>query len=116
MTPQQLHILQHSLGVDQYGRGTMYRNHFVTGTGSLDHPDCMALVEAGFMTRHDGEKLPFGGDDYFQVTKAGKKAMQAQSPQPPKPTRGQARYQRYLDADSGLSFGQWLKSSAWARP
>lgn len=29
-----LNILQHSLGLDEYGRGTPYRNHFVTGEGS----------------------------------------------------------------------------------
>ena len=51
MTPEQLHILQHSLGLDEYGRGTMYRNHFVTGEGSLDHPHCVALVEAGLMNQ-----------------------------------------------------------------
>src|SRR6478609_3022343 len=48
MDCKQLHILQHSLGLDEHGRGTMYRSHFVTGEGSKDHADCMALVEAGY--------------------------------------------------------------------
>ncbi len=31
MTPRQLEILQHALGVDKYGQGDMYRNHFCAG-------------------------------------------------------------------------------------
>ena len=34
-----LHILQHSLGLDKYGDGNQYRNHFVTGPGSTDFDD-----------------------------------------------------------------------------
>lgn len=65
----QLHILRHSLGLT---RGKeMFRNHFVTGEGSSDYPDCCALVDAGLMTRHKGNELS-GGDDWFIVTDAGK--------------------------------------------
>lgn len=105
-----LHILQHSLGVDQYGQGEQYRNRFVTGEGSTDHPTCMALVDAGLMTRHDGSSLPFGGMDLFYVTDAGKAFVAQNSPEPPKLTRSQQRYRRYLDADSSASFGEWLRS------
>jgi hypothetical protein len=74
MTSEQLHILQHSLGLDRHGRGEMYRNHFVTGEGSKDHPACMALTKAGLMRRRANVEL-FGGDDIFAVTDEGKAAV-----------------------------------------
>jgi hypothetical protein len=74
LSEAQIHILRHSLGVPDPGQTNMYRNHFVTGEGSLDHPDCMALVEAGLMTRHRGN--PVTGDmDLFLVNDAGKRAV-----------------------------------------
>lgn len=73
ITKNQLHILRHSLGLT---RGTeMFRNHFVTGEGSSDYPDCCALVDAGLMTRRKGNELS-GGDDWFIVTDAGKQIAQ----------------------------------------
>lgn len=114
MDAKQLHILQHALGLDEFGRGTMYRSHFVTGEGSKDHSDCMALVEAGFMGVR--KNLPLaGGDDGFWVTEAGKRAAVENSPPPPKLTRSQQQYQAYLDADSSLSFIDWLKMIARRR-
>jgi len=115
-SPAELHILQHSLGVDQFGRGHRYRKHFVTGEGSLDHPACISLTEKGLMVRRDGSPLT-GGDDLFLVTPAGERHVTDHSPSPPpkpKLTRSQLRYARYLDADSGLSFGEWLKTD-WGR-
>lgn len=74
----QLCVLRHALGLDDRGRGTMYRGHFVTGEGSDDFPHCAALVEAGFMQRRAGSALT-GGDDLFLVTPAGRaKAREAQ--------------------------------------
>jgi len=102
-----LHILQHSLGVDRYGRGERYRNHFVTGEGSLDYENCIALVSDGLMSRRSGSPLT-GGDDLFTVTDAGKRFVTEHSPAPPKLTRSQARYQRYLKADTDHSFREWL--------
>lgn len=104
----ELHILQHSLGVDQYGRGRQYRNHFVTGEGSTDHPFCMALAEKGLMTRRPGSELT-GADDLFLVTDSGRRWMQENSPVPPKLTRSQQRYRDYIEVDSSLSFGEWIK-------
>lgn len=83
MDAGELHILQHSLGLDQYGRGTFYRNHFCTGEGSLDHPVCMSLVDQGFMTRRANIEM-FGGMDMFYVTPLGRDAAVAHSPKPPK--------------------------------
>ena len=81
MDAKQLHVLQHSLGLDQYGRGSMYRSHFVTGEGSIDHPICMQLVALGFMSRRANVEL-CGGSDVFNVTEAGKQATIANSPKP----------------------------------
>lgn len=114
MDAKQLHILQHSLGLDQHGRGTFYRNHFVTGEGSKDHADCMSLVVAGFMTVRSGNELS-GGDDVFRVTDAGKAAVAEHSPAPPKLTRSQQNYQDFLNYDGSLSFIEFLKMKAYCR-
>jgi hypothetical protein len=108
MDAKQLHILQHSLGLNEYGRGTMYRDHFVTGEGSIDHPTCLELTELGFMTRRKNVEM-CGGDDVFRVTSAGKHAAVASSPKPPKLTRGQQRYRDWLNADNGMTFGEYLR-------
>jgi hypothetical protein len=103
-----LHVIQHSLGADQFGRGQQYRNYFVTGEGSIDHPICMEAVERGLMEiRRKGYEL-YGGDDVFAVTAEGKAWMTANSPVPPKLTRSQRRYQAYLSADCSMSFREWI--------
>ena len=110
MTSRQLEILQHALGVDQYGQGPEYRNHFCAGES--DEPDCRELVEMGYMQQHATTKwLP-----YFNcsVTRAGKAAMRADSPKPPKLTRAQRRYGDFLSADTGRSFIEWLKDQQGA--
>lgn len=107
MTLKQLEILQHSLGLDQYGLGAMYRNHFCAGGD--DEQTCRELIALGYMRQHlTTEWLP-----YFNcsVTDAGKEAVQRESPKPPKLTAGQARYRAFLKADCGVSFGEWLKQS-----
>lgn len=108
ISDKQLHILQHSLGLDQYGRGTFYRNHFVTGEGSKDHADCMALVDLGFMTVRRDHPLS-GGSDVFRVTDAGKTAVAKFSPPPPKLTRGQQTYRDWLHYDSSMPFIEYAK-------
>ncbi len=108
MTPQQLHILQHSLGVDQYGQGNQYRNHFVTGPGTNDWPYCQALVAAGLMTCHVPSALT-GGMPCFVVTPAGIDAVALQSPPPPKLTRSQKRYREWLKGDGVYgSFAEFI--------
>lgn len=104
ITAEQLHVLQHSLGVDKYGQGEMYRNHFCAG--GTDVPICVSLVALGFMETFTREHLPYYN---CAVTAAGKAAMLAESPKPPKLTRSQIRYRAFLSADTGGSFGEWLK-------
>ncbi|MFJ1307925.1 hypothetical protein [Agrobacterium sp. P15N1-A] len=108
MTPAHLNILQHSLGLDQYGRGTFYRNGFVTGAGGSDHAHCMELTAMGLMSRRAKVEL-FGESDVFTVTEEGKRAAVANSPSPPKLSRGQQRYQDWLDYDSDMSFIDYVK-------
>lgn len=108
---RRLNILQHSLGLDEYGHGRQYRNHFCTGPGSADFDDCNALVNEGLMTRRPGSELS-GGSDIFLVTPAGVDFVARNSPtRPPeaKLSRSQKNYRRYLDADCGISFGEWIR-------
>ena len=103
MTLEQLHIIQHSLGVDEYGLGRMYRNHYCGGA-----EQCRPLVALGYMVEHRPSELT-GGDPLFTVTEAGKRTMLEACPKPPKLTRSQHRYQAFLSADSGITFGEWLR-------
>lgn len=108
LTKRQLEILQHSLGLDQYGRGAATRNHFCAGAD--DEPTCRELIALGYMRQHrTTEVFP-----YFNcsVTKAGESAARAESPAPPKLTRSQRRYREFLRADSGMSFLEWIRADA----
>lgn len=103
-----LEILQHSLGLDEYGRGREYRNHFATGPGSADFETCRSLAERGLMQDH-GAGAMYGGSHCFTVTDAGRAFVREHSPTPPKLTASQRRYQDYLAEDGDLEFGEWLK-------
>lgn len=110
---KKLHILQHAIGRDEHGRpryphNPEFRNHFVTGEGSRDHAACLELVAEGLMRRRSGSAIS-GGDDIFHVTDAGRAYVRENSPPPPKLTRSQRRYQDFLDADSGMRFGEWIR-------
>jgi len=105
-----LHILQHSLGLDQYGHGNQYRNHFATGPGSDDFDACTEMVGMGLMK--DFGTCSFTGDMHcFVVTPAGIDYVALNSPErPPEPKRtaSQKRYQDYMDSDCGLTFAEWI--------
>lgn len=102
-----LHILQHSLGLDKYGRGDPFRSFFVTGPGGDDYAMCRELVTDGLMTEHPGNALS-GGSPIFTVTPAGREYVACESPKPPKLTRSQQRYRDYVAHDCGVSFREWL--------
>lgn len=74
--PEQIEILRHALGLRLGARE--FRNHFVTGPGSVDYPHCETLVEAGLMTRREGTALS-GGDQVYYVTEAGKAVARKQA-------------------------------------
>jgi hypothetical protein len=112
MSKEKLHILQHALGVDMYGQGQMYRNHFVTGRRCDDWEHCMSLCRLRLMVRRPPSALT--GNDYcFLVTTKGKEVVREHSPKPPtltKTTRSKSRYRRYLSSEVNMSFGDWIKS------
>lgn len=89
--PDQLAILQHAYGVDQYGRGG--GNRRVYCAGGDDVVICAELVTMGLMRSFRSPHLP-----YFNciITDVGVEAMRQASPAAPKKTRAQLRYQRYL--------------------
>lgn len=105
---RKLELLQHSLGVDQYGLGKQYRNYFATSPGGKDFDDCAALVAEGLMGDH-GPHIGSGGMHYFEVTREGKQFVRENSPMPPKLTRSQKRYLEFMNSDCGMQFGEWLK-------
>lgn len=115
MTPEQLHILQHSLGADKYGcnqdgirGGKFYRDYYCAGLDNDDViGDILYLVSQGWMRA--GHKLNEGRDQYFFVTQLGITAMLNASPTGPKLTRDQKRYRDFLNADCDYSFGEYLK-------
>ena len=104
-----LQILQHSIGVDQYGQGPQYRNHFATGPGGKDFDKCRQLTELGLMEDLGTRKL-WGDMHCFVVTPLGIDAVALQSPAPPKLSRGQKRYREYLaSSDCFKNFRDFLR-------
>lgn len=108
MNAELLHILQHSLGLDQYGQGTRYRNRFCTGPESKDFANCRTLADQGLMIDHGPHEL-FGGMHIFSVTQEGEHYIAQRSPKPPKLSKSKQRYQRFLEyGDSFDSFRDFL--------
>lgn len=108
MTSTHLQILQHALGVDEYGRGTQYRDHFAAG--GEDVQLCRELIALGYL-RQVATTMVFP-DFNCRVTDEGKKAMFRESPKPPKLTAGQLRYRHWLaisDCFPDWKFGDYLK-------
>ena len=107
-----LPILQHALGRDQYGKCPAHvsRNHYCAG--SDDIAACREAVANGLMREHPASEIS-GGDPIFTVTDAGRSWMLANSPAPPKVSRGKARYLRWLSgAADFMTFGEWLRGGA----
>lgn len=105
VTPHQLSILHHALWVDQYGRGKMYRDHFAAGPD--DEHVCRELIALGYMRQVATTRL--FPDFNCRVTDEGRSAVRQQSPVPPKLSRSKQRYDAFLNHDSGLKFGEWLR-------
>lgn len=70
MTPKQIELARHALGLTHYRQRKSYRNHFVTGEGTDDHIHWMAMVAAGEAKRRAGSPMT-GGDDCFWLTRMG---------------------------------------------
>lgn len=117
MTPEQLHILQHSLGLDGHGRGNSYRNHYAAAPGCDGWDDLQRLCERGLMK--DRGKISAWGDLHcFMVTRAGRSAVARLSPPPPKVKPGRQRWLDWLrvaDAYYPMKFGEWIKRKLYRR-
>ena len=90
-----LSILQHALGVDSFGRGEMYRNHFVAGPGHSDFDTCMKATHDGLLAHRENEHVV--GGHIFTVTLSGKQYVRECSPRPDRKQRAKDRYSRFLD-------------------
>ena len=108
MEKELLQILQHSLGLNEYGQGSQYRNHFVAGGD--DVRKCRELVEMGCMKERSDNGLT-GGAPWFSVTTKGIDVVALESPAPPKVSKSKQRYRRFLEYgdgfDSFLDFCKW---------
>jgi hypothetical protein len=110
-----IHILQHALGRDEFGQRKKhltedYRNHCVAGDGYHSRHLCEEAVRLGLMERNERSVLS-GGDHWFHVTDAGMKYVDENSPKPPKKSRGERRYERFLEISDmyDITFGEFLK-------
>jgi hypothetical protein len=72
MTPAQIGLARHALGLDGR-REVSYRNHFVTGPETADHATWTTMVLSGAARRRNGSELT-GGDDLFWLTPQGAQA------------------------------------------
>ena len=109
MTPRQLEILQHALGVDKYGQTPKgyvpyTRNYF--DAGPSDEPTCRELVALGYMEQFATTEVYSGFN--CKVTRRGTLTMISESPKPPKLSRSKLRYRAWLDADCGMTFKEWI--------
>jgi len=107
-------ILWHSLGLSRHRRiYEPYRNYYVAGPGHHSAGLLADLGAAGLMASRPGGSLLPSSSVVYVVTDEGRElAMDTFRSSLPKLTRGQKRYQRWLDySDCGhMSFGEWLKA------
>ena len=103
VTEKQLGLLHHTLGV-RPDRRDPYRNYFLAGPGRHDQADLEALEAAGMMARSAAPAFCPADDIVFRTTEEGRAFALDNLPQPPKLTR----YGEYMDADTGLSFTEYL--------
>lgn len=110
MNSEQRETIRHSLGLDEYGHGREYRNFFMTSPDCADGKLCDGLVEFGMMVRDPRYPSEIsGGDHCWHVTELGRSTFLAECPKPKKKTRAELRYDEFVSADCGLTFGEWLK-------
>lgn len=94
LSREELHLLRHSLGLDDTGRGKQYRNYFVTGPGGADFAKLKELEARGMVTDHGPRELT-GGMHTFCVTPAG--VLIAATPDPlTREKRGRRVYRYWL--------------------
>lgn len=103
LTKDEKSVLLHTLGLD-YGMA-VFRNLFLAGEGHHDMPHILSLVELGLMAegKHQNQGV------YYHATRDGERlGLSLRIAMEPKLTRSQARYKRYMDCDSSMTFREWL--------
>ena len=76
MTKRQIELARHALGLPN-ANCQSYRNRFVAKFGHDDYNDWYAMSLLGYAVRYGGTKLPYGGDDMFELTAEGAKSALA---------------------------------------
>lgn len=125
MNPRWLSILQHTLGLDQYGHPpegrrtcpddafpNCYRNHYALGTHADDFYLLRELVEAGLMMDR-GAVAAYGGMHVFHATRAGFEAVKQHSPKPPKLSKSKRRWRHFRvvrEVCPDLTFRDYLRA------
>ncbi|MBT0422037.1 hypothetical protein [Morganella morganii] len=94
-----IELMQHALGINQQNRKP-YRNYFLS---SGKNEEWESLIKNGLAASNPAPK-EFCGDIYYQVTDNGIKLAISKLPVQKKLTR----YDEFLNADSCLSFAEWL--------
>lgn len=94
LSKEELHILRHSLGLDDTGRGKQYRNSYVLGPECPDFAKLKDLESRGLMSDL-GPRSIFGGMHGFTVTPAGRAIAATPDPLPHK-ERGRRVYRYWL--------------------
>lgn len=105
ITEKQLHILRHSLGLDEKGHGREYRNYYCTGKSADCFADIKDLEKRGLMFFI--HTINEGRNEYWGVTKEGRTAA-LKDVAYPKLTRSQKRYKEFLHYDGGLTFKEFF--------
>lgn len=110
-----LHILRHSLGLDDNGHGCIYRNHYVAGQWHHSYERLLALVQSGHMEQRPVPNFLGPSDDVFSVTEKGQAAaFVPEPPLPPAKRRWQA-YQEVKEVLPDLPFRLFLTHPNFAR-
>ncbi len=107
MSVPDLAPLLHALGLDER-HDQPWRDYYVTDAGAP--PEIIALVDRGLM--EERRRPGFLGDTsrLFGATSEGRTlAIAANKAARPKVPRSAARYLRWLDADLGMPFGEYLR-------
>lgn len=97
-----IELMQHALGVNERNREP-YRNYFLS---SHEDNEWEELISKGLATSYPAPK-GVCGDIYYQVTDEGKNVAIAKLPEP-KAEKKNSNYEKYLDADTCLSFGEYI--------
>lgn len=72
LNKKQLHILCHSLGLDDSGKGKSRRNYYCALNNSIEHKLCEQMVCLQLMKIENPAKTLSYTNTYFTVTNAGK--------------------------------------------